>query len=200
MSQSFDGLPPFSELQHFTYNSCICVITFPIYHVSVTVDKVIHGCMLSYISRENWILFLLLLCSHIMCANNRIHYARWSYSFVCILRYLIIIIIMKTYLKVLNLWNACKVHSVQCVSMIRSVFSVIFHATYMTVCIQLTHLSYDDCENLCTYFIIVIKSEEWPICHCVGLGHEKMVCPVCLFIFFFCIITTWICDGQIFKG
>ena len=33
------------------------------------------------------------------------------------------------------------------VSKIKSIHSVIFHAIYGAVCIQLTHLSYDDCEN-----------------------------------------------------
>ena len=31
--------------------------------------------------------------------------------------------------------------------------------------------------------IIIIKSEVWPISHCLGLGHETMVCAVCLCIF-----------------
>ena len=35
---------------------------------------------------------------------------RWSYSFVCT-SYYFIIIIMETYLKVLNFWNACHVNS-----------------------------------------------------------------------------------------
>ena len=33
-----------------------------------------------------------------------------------------------------------------------------------------------------------IKSEVWTIIHCLGLGHETMVCAVCLFIFL------WSCD------
>ena len=33
------------------------------------------------------------------------------------------------------------------------------------------------------YLIIIIKSEVWPICHCLGLGHETMVCAVCLPVF-----------------
>ena len=33
------------------------------------------------------------------------------------------------------------------------------------------------------YLIIVIKSEVWPICHCLGLGHETMVGALCLSIF-----------------
>ena len=36
--------------------------------------------------------------------------------------------------------------------------------------------------------IIIIKSEVWTITHCLGLGHEAMVCAVCLSIFL------WICD------
>ena len=36
--------------------------------------------------------------------------------------------------------------------------------------------------------IIIIKSEVWTITHWLGLGHETMVCAVCLSIFL------WICD------
>ena len=35
--------------------------------------------------------------------------------------------------------------------------------------------------------IIIIKSEVWTITHYLGIGHETMLCPVCLSIF-------WICD------
>ena len=31
--------------------------------------------------------------------------------------------------------------------------------------------------------IIIIKSKVWTITHCLGLGHETMVCAVCLSIF-----------------
>ena len=33
------------------------------------------------------------------------------------------------------------------------------------------------------YLIIIIKSEVWPICHCLGLSHEISLCAVCIFIF-----------------
>ena len=57
------------------------------------------------------------------------------------------------------------------------------------MCIQLIHFSYDDRENMFFfYFIIIIKSEVWPIWHCIGLGHEAMVCAVCPFMFL------WVCD------
>ena len=35
------------------------------------------------------------------------------------------------------------------------------------------------------YLIIIIKSEVWIVNHCLGLGHETMVCAVCLNMFFF---------------
>ena len=37
--------------------------------------------------------------------------------------------------------------------------------------------SYDDVLDL----IIIVKSEVSPICHCLGLGHETMVCAVFLY-------------------
>ena len=41
------------------------------------------------------------------------------------------------------------------------------------------------------YRIIIIKSEAWPICHCLGLGHETMVCAVCLSMFLLLLIITY---------
>ena len=38
--------------------------------------------------------------------------------------------------------------------------------------------------------IIIIKAEGWHICHCLGLGHETMVCSVCLSIFLF--LRNWV--------
>ena len=66
---------------------------------------------------------------------------------VCTLQYLIIII-MQTYLKVLNFWNACRAHFVECVPTIKSILSTNFHEIYGAVCIQLTHFSYEDFENM----------------------------------------------------
>ena len=33
------------------------------------------------------------------------------------------------------------------------------------------------------YLVIIIKPEVWIINHCLGLGHETMVCAVCLTMF-----------------
>ena len=49
-----------------------------------------------------------------------------------------------------ELLNVCQVHSAECVSKIKSILSVIFNAIYGAVCVQLTHLSHDDCQNTCT--------------------------------------------------
>ena len=62
----------------------------------------------------------------------------------------IIIVIMQTYLKILNFQTACQVYSVECVSKIKSILAIIFHAIYGVVCKQRTRVSYDDCENTCT--------------------------------------------------
>ena len=69
-------------------------------------------------------------------------------------------------------------------SKIKLILSNIFYAIYRAACIQLTHFSYDDCENTCD-LIIILKSDVWSICHCLGVGHEKMVCALCLSIFLF---------------
>ena len=100
-----------------------------------------------YIYPESWSFSFITVQSYVY-ANDRLSYAWWSYSLVCTLHYLIIIITQK-YLKVLYFKNACQVHSVECVSRIRTGLSIIFHAIYGALCIQLTHFFCDDCENTC---------------------------------------------------
>ena len=51
------------------------------------------------------------------------------------------------------------------------------------VCFQFTQFPRDGWENILLCLIIIIKSEVWTIIHCLGLGHETMVCAVFLFIF-----------------
>ena len=52
--------------------------------------------------------------------------------------------------------------------------AVCFQLTYFFVMIEMIY-------KLC--LIVIIKSELWTITHCLGLGHETMVCAVCLSIF-----------------
>ena len=66
-----------------------------------------------------------------------------SYSFVCTIHHLIIIIV-ETYLNALNLWNACQLYFVECVSKIKHILSVIHYTICGTVCFQITHFPCDD--------------------------------------------------------
>ena len=106
--------------------------------------------------------------------------ALWSYSFVCTL-YCLIIIIMQTYLKVLNFWNVCRVQSVECVSKLKSIPSFVL---YMGLCVFSLPIYLMIIMRIrVLYLIVIIKWEVCPICRCLRLGHETMVCPLCLSIF-----------------
>ena len=108
---------------------------------------------------------------------------RWSYSFVCT-SYYFIIIIMETYLKVLNFWNACHVNSFSSVYLRLSQFSESSFVQYMGLCVF--NLPISLMMNVRIYvlylIIIIIRSEVWHTCHCLGLGHETMICAACHFI------------------
>ena len=87
--------------------------------------------------------------------------------------------------------KSCQVYAVECVIKINSIFSILQQAIHVAVCIQVTHFAIDACEIECIFFyliiIIIIKSEVWNMCHCLWLGHETMVCAVCLSMF----LHTW---------
>ena len=70
-----------------------------------------------------------------MWANNRVYYGP---------------MVNQAYVKVWNFYNTWQVHSVACVSKIRSILTAIFREIYEVVCIQITHLSDDDFDNTCT--------------------------------------------------
>ena len=100
----------------------------------------------SYISWESWVLFLLFLCSLMMCANNWVHYDLMV-VFLCLH------ITLPDYSDVsvgIELSKMLVTYILLCVSKIKSVPIIILHAMYGAVCIQLTHFCYDDCENTCT--------------------------------------------------
>ena len=72
----------------------------------------------------------------------------------------------------------------ECVSKIYHILSVIHYTICGAVCFQFTHFLCDDWDNIYILRLItIIKSEVWTITHCLGLGHETMVCAVCLSIF-----------------
>ena len=111
----------------------------------------LHIYLYIHISWESWVLFLDLLCSLMMCANNRVHY-----GLIVIYGYLHIT--LPEYHHYADLSESIELQKcfsdifcLECVSKIRSVLSIIFHAIYGAVCIQLTCFSYDDCDNPCTW-------------------------------------------------
>ena len=64
------------------------------------------------------------------------------------------------------------------------IFSPLSIIQYVWLCVFSLPISVVKIERiyiLC--LIIIIKSEVWTITHCLGLGHETMVCAVCLSIF-----------------
>ena len=88
----------------------------------------------------------------------------------------------KLYLKTLKLWNVCQISFVEFVIKIKHILSVI-HYTVCGMCVLSLAISFVMIEIIYIIcLIIIIKSEVWSITHCLGLGHETMVCAVCLFI------------------
>ena len=65
-------------------------------------------------------------------------------------------------------------------SKIKLILSIILHAIYGAVYIQLTHFSYDDCGDACTLSYYHHQIGSMTHCNCSGLGHETMICVVCL--------------------
>ena len=45
------------------------------------------------------------------------------------------------------------------------------------------YFKFDNWENFVLHLIIIIKSEIWPITHCLGFSHKTMVCAVCISLF-----------------
>ena len=95
-----------------------------------------------------------------------------SYSFVCTLHHLIIWRHW-TY-KMLVRYNLSSVWEKL------SIFSQLSIIQYVGLCVFKLPFSFVMIERI----YIIIKSEVWTIAHCLALGHETMVCAVCLSISF----------------
>ena len=102
--------------------------------------------LIAYTFRENRQFVFNIIVQFMMSANGRI-------CFVCTVHHLIIIIV-QNYLKTLNVWNACQMNFVECVSKITHILSVIRCTIHYTicgaVCFQFTHSSCDDWDNIYT--------------------------------------------------
>ena len=120
-----------------------------LYHNMLSASSYIHIC------RESSLLCHLLLCSLVLRANNRVHYGPVA-VFVCFTSHYLVIIIMQI-VELLKCLSGTSVSNV-CLEWIQ-ILSILFHAIYVTVCIQLTHFSDDD-----LIIIIIIKSDAWPTC------------------------------------
>ena len=96
-------------------------------------------------SGKTRILFSLLLCRLWWVQISGYILASRSCSFVCTLHHTIITIV-QTYLRTMNLWNACQIYFVECVSKMKHIFSVIHYTIYGVVCFQFTHFPCDDWE------------------------------------------------------
>ena len=92
-----------------------------------------------------------------MSANSRIRFGL-HIVFVCCTLHHLIIIIVRTYLKTLNLKNACQIYLVECVSEIKHIISVIHYTTDGAVCFQFAHFLCDDLDN--TYFVFLLSSNR----------------------------------------
>ena len=106
-------------------------------------------------------LFSLLLCSSSWVQIVGYVLVCRSYLFVCTVHHLIIII-AQHYLEPLNQ-----------LSIIRYVGLCVFSLPISLVMIDIIYI-------LC--LIIIIKSEIWTITHCLGLGHETIVCTMSFYI------------------
>ena len=78
--------------------------------------------------------------------------------FVCCTLHHLIIIIVQTYLRTLNVWNTCEIYFVECVSKIKHIFSVIHYTIYGAMCFQFTHFPCDDWENI--HFVLLSSSNR----------------------------------------
>ena len=64
-----------------------------------------------------------------------------------------------------------------------SQFSQLSLIQYVGLCVFSLPISLIMIVRICVlYLIIIIRSEIWPICHCLGLSYETMVCVAYLFI------------------
>ena len=74
-----------------------------------------------------------------------------------------------------------------------SIFSQLFIIQYVGLCVFSLPIPFVMIERIYILCLItIIKSEVWTITHCLGLGHEAMVCAVCLSIFLWkCFLRYW---------
>ena len=131
--------------------------------------------LITYISRENREFVSIITVQFMMNANSRIRFGL-EIVFVCLY------ITPSDYHHCANLTEYIEL--IKCLSdilcrvcKIKHIFPVIRYTMHGTVSFQFTHFPCDDWGN-----IHVLSSSNRTIIHCLGLGHETMVCAVCLYV------------------
>ena len=99
-----------------------------------------------------WDVYYIIFCHllHIRSGKTGNCFHCRSYSFVCTVHHLIIIIV-QTYLKALHILNACQIYFVECVGKIKQILSVIHYIICGAVCFQFTHFPCADWDNIYIY-------------------------------------------------
>ena len=126
--------PPFPLLSYFYV--VVCPICLLCHNLS----------LIAYTFKENLDFVSIIIGQFVMSANSRIRFGFQIVFVFCTLHHLIIIIV-QTYLNILNLENGCQVLFVACVNKFAHIHSVIHYTICGSVCFQFTHFLFDDSEN-----------------------------------------------------
>ena len=162
---------------------------FSYFSVAVCLRCLLHHVLslIVYTFRENREFVFISIVQFMMSANSRIH-CGLQIVFVCLY------ITPSHYHHCVNfIWKhwIYKIpvrYNLSSVWVRLSIFSQLSIIQYVGLCVFSFPISFMMIERiyiLC--LIIIIKSEVWSITHCLGLGHETMVCAVCLSIFLYMI-------------
>ena len=163
--------PPFPLFSYFSVVVCLRCLLHHILSLIV------------YTFWENREFVFTRIVQFMMSANSRIHFGL-QIAFVCLYK------TPSHYHHCANLigrhwtYKMPVRYNLSSVWVILSIFSQLSIIQYVGLCVFSLPISYVMSERIYTlYLIVIIKSEVWSITHCLGLGHETMVCAVCLSIF-----------------
>ena len=171
LSSSNRKYPPFPL---FSYFSVVVFLRCLLHHILS---------LIVYTFRKNRELVFISIVQFIMSANSRIRFGL-QIEFVCLH------ITPSHYHHCANFswrhWNY-KIpvrYNLSSVWVRLGIFSQVSIIQYVGLCVFILPIPFVMIERiyiLC--LIIIIKSEVCTITHCLGLGHETMVCAVCLSVF-----------------
>ena len=172
LSSSNPKYPPFPLFSYFSVVLCLRCLLHHILSLIV------------YTFQENREFIFINIVQFMMSANSRIRFGL-QIVFVCLY------ITLSHYHHCANfIWRHWTYkmpvrYNLSSVWVRLSTFSQLSIIQYVGLCVFSLPISFVMIESiyiLC--LIIIIKSEVWSITHCLGLGHERMVCAVYLSIFF----------------